>query len=81
LIAKILMPPIFAIELESDHALNSDELDKKTIYGHLCELYPWTHTGNHKVKLIFIRHPSAFFSWKKWATVLAQESTLFIDHV
>lgn len=38
-------------------------------------------TGKNKVKLIFIRHPSAFFSWKKWAVLLAQESMLSIKHV
>lgn len=26
--------------------------------------------------LVFIRHPSAFFSWRKWATYLAQELSL-----
>lgn len=33
--------------------------------------YEWP---NGKVlKLVFIRHPSAFFSWRKWATVFAKE--------
>lgn len=32
--------------------------------------------GENEVKLIFIRHPSAFFSWKKWAGLLASESGL-----
>jgi hypothetical protein len=29
--------------------------------------------NNKKVKVLFIRHPSAFFSWKKWHDVLARE--------
>lgn len=28
------------------------------------------------VKVIFIRHPSAFFSWKKWGEILRSEFTL-----
>lgn len=30
--------------------------------------------------LVFIRHPSAFFSWRKWATYLAQELSLPREH-
>lgn len=32
--------------------------------------------ANHTAKLIFIRHPSAFFSWKKWGACLQQEFLL-----
>lgn len=39
------------------------------------------NTGKNKVKLIFVRHPSAFFSWKKWAGLLVQESSLCVKHV
>jgi hypothetical protein len=30
--------------------------------------------NNKKIKLFFIRHPSSFFSWKNWGTVLLNDN-------
>lgn len=29
--------------------------------------------GIKEIKLLFIRHPSSYFSWKKWSPIIAQE--------
>jgi hypothetical protein len=33
-------------------------------------------TGNAKLRLLFIRHPSAFFSWDQWAPVIREHLSL-----
>lgn len=42
--------------------------DGKHNYTRIDIEYP-----GHSAKLVFIRHPSAFFSWKKWGACLQQE--------
>jgi hypothetical protein len=42
--------------------------DGKHTYTRIDIEYP-----SHTAKLVFIRHPSAFFSWKKWGACLQQE--------
>jgi hypothetical protein len=32
-------------------------------------------TGNVQIKLLFIRHPSEFFSWKRWGRVIRENLT------
>ena len=29
--------------------------------------------NNYKLKLVFIRHPSSYFSWKKWGSLIENE--------
>lgn len=33
-------------------------------------------TGNAQIKLLFIRHPSEFFSWKRWGRVIRDNLTI-----
>ncbi len=49
----------------------SPQIDGKRSYTCIDIQYP-----AHTAKLVFIRHPSAFFSWKKWGAYLQQEISL-----
>ena len=32
------------------------------------------HANGYKVKLLFMKHPSSYFSWDKWANFLGKEA-------
>ncbi|WP_408123230.1 cyclic-phosphate processing receiver domain-containing protein [Caballeronia grimmiae] len=44
-----------------------------TSIGRFCARSGWAHTATGRpVKLLFVRHPSSFFSWRKWAPVVQE---------
>lgn len=72
---------VYGLEKEKIHSLIEVANNEKIIMQHKRSLAvgrsrPSVVTleiKDKKVKLVFIRHPSAFFSWKKWAVVLNSE--------
>ncbi|MFT4503197.1 hypothetical protein [Caballeronia sp. 15711] len=71
---------VFGVESVSALRLTSSESELNcgvkrhlTKVGRFCALSGLVHTKSGRpVKLLFVRHPSSFFSWRKWAPVVRE---------
>lgn len=55
---------------------NSLTIEHKNLPEKVGRSYPKKITitkGSRKIKLLFIRHPSSYFSWKKWSPIIKSE--------
>lgn len=74
---------VYGLERPKRRALNDVLVDNKADFFWRKIAVPKSKSNAHvlqcvlpcgqTLKLIFIRHPSAFFSWRNWSSVLAQE--------